>query len=96
MSDITKTRYTEEYKQYRRDYMKAYRKRNKTLNDTPHNPRWKKKGTRTFSDNTKKQYINIILRIHEKLQINIQKKRSTDYLVIKRLPMILPSISRSS
>ena len=73
MSDITKTRYTEEYKQYRRDYMKAYRKRNKSLNDTPHNPLWKKKGERIFSDNTKKQYIRTILRIHQKLQVNIHR-----------------------
>ena len=58
MSDITKKRYTEEYKKYRREYMKAYRKRNKSLNENPHNPLWKKKGERIFSDNTKKQYIS--------------------------------------
>ena len=73
MSDITKTRYTEEYKKYRREYMKAYRNRNKTLNDTPHNPLWKKKGKRIFSDNTKKQYIKTILRIHQKLQVNTHR-----------------------
>ena len=73
MSDITSTRYTDEYKQYRREYMKAYRNKNKKLNDTPHTPLWKRKGERVFSDNTKKQYINTILRIHQKLQVNIHR-----------------------
>ena len=77
MSDITNTRYTDEYKQYRREYMKAYRNKNKKLNDTPHTPLWKRKGERTFSDNTKKQYINTILRIHQKLQVNIHRDLET-------------------
>ena len=73
MSDITNNRYTEEYKQYRREYMKAYRNKNKTLNDTPHTPLWKRKGERVLSDNTKKQYIDTILRIQQKLLVNIHR-----------------------
>ena len=73
MSDITNTRYTEEYKRYRRQYMRIYRMKNKKLNDTQHTPLWKRKGERIFSENTKKQYINTILRIQQKLYVNIHR-----------------------
>ena len=55
-------RKTEDYKRYRREYMKNWRKASKAEDITP----LRKKNERSIKDTTKKQYIAIILRLHSK------------------------------